>query len=100
MLLGKKPATMCHDYSQLQSFAPFIKKGVFSFFKLNTPDLGTRYCVTQKGEEWRAKKIETLYNNYDRYKNSGKTGLWHAKVGILLGYSNNEIRSFLNQFKH
>jgi len=96
MLAGKKPAAWVDDL-HIDAFKPFIKDGTFIAQDF---DYGERYSypgwvITLPGEEWRAIKLQKIYNNFKKYKNAGKENLWHARVGILLGYSNEDIRKFL-----
>lgn len=96
MLAGKKPAAWVDEFD-IDLFKPFVKDGTFISFDF---DYGERYAhpgwiITLPGEEWRAKKLQKIYNQHAEYLNAGKENAWHIKMGILLGYSNEDIRSFI-----
>ena len=55
------------------------------------------YIITLPGQEWRIKRINDLFANVNKYFAQGKKSLWHSKVGVLLGYTNNDIRTFTNE---
>ena len=98
MLAGKKPAAWA-DEIDIDAFKPYIKDGTFIAHDF---DYGDRYphpgwVITLPGEEWRAAKLQKIYNNSKKYKEAGKENLWHARVGMLLGYSNEDIRKFITQ---
>lgn len=104
MLAGKKPAAWLFDYdNEMVKFQPYIDNGTLSAIEFrykksgHFPDL-KGYVVTLPGEEWRADKLQKLYDAHDKYYNTGKEELWHARIGILLGYSNKQIHSFLASY--
>lgn len=55
------------------------------------------YVLTVPGQEWRANKLRKLFSSAiaDKYWEAQKEDLWHAKVGLLLGYTNTDVRNFM-----
>ena len=98
MLAKKKPAAWLNDLD-IDAFKPYIEDGTLIAHDF---DYGDRYphpgwVITLPGEEWRAAKLQKIYNNSKKYKEAGKENLWHARIGMLLGYSNEDIRKFIAQ---
>ena len=99
MLTGKKPAAWLYDEDfDIDEFLPYIKDGTFSAKEFDYGDKYPNlrgYVVTLPGEEWRANKLQKLFNDSEKYFKADKEALWHARVGLLLGYSNEQIRRFI-----
>ena len=61
---------------------------------------GKQLVITQPDQIWRAKKLQQLFRTANEKMSADPSyevpKLFHAQVGILLGYSNYEIRKFLN----
>lgn len=97
-LAGKKPAIIIDDW-QMEPFEKYVESGELIKFPLLMPDSPQMtweiFVLTIPGQEWRAKKIQSLYTNREQWPHE-KMGLWHSKLGILLGYTNDDIRRFIN----
>lgn len=100
LLSGRKPIALVDDW-EMAPFEPYIKNGTLEVkpFKLafHNGAAYDSYVVFLPGQERRANRLQKVYSQYDDYENAGKTDLWHSRMGILLGYSNRDIRKFLNQ---
>jgi len=97
-LAGKKPAIIIDDW-QMEPFEKYVESGELIKFPLLVPDSPEMtweiFVLTIPGQEWRAKKIQSLYVNREQWPFE-KMELWHSKLGILLGYTNDDIRRFIN----
>lgn len=94
MLHGLKPAALLDD-SDINKFRPYVEQGKFAIgeFDINWHgSLIKQYVVTQLGQEWRIKRIAKLFADRPDYDS---INLWHARLGMLLGYSNEDIKKFL-----
>lgn len=96
MLAGKKPAIMINP-EEMPHYQKYVDSGQLTKHQISLTRNYPAYVLTVPGQEWRAKKLGQLYKNSDRYFEAGKESIWHSKIGILLGYSNNEIRAFLKR---
>ena len=100
MMRGKKPMVLTEEtHWEYDAFKPLIKSGalVVVFIKKNADHFtGDSIAVCLSSQVWRGHKLREIYKNFDT---QDLTMIDHAKIGILLGYSNYEIRMFLNTLK-
>jgi hypothetical protein len=96
MLSGKKPAAIIGS-EKLPIFKPYIKdKSLVLANKFKGGGGATVYIVTLPNETWRGKQIENQFMKQRQYPiGSPETKISHAKMGLLLGYSKEDIRHFL-----
>jgi hypothetical protein len=97
MLTGKKPAAIIGS-ENLSSFKPYIKdKTLVLANKFKGGGGATVYVVTLPNEIWRGKQIEKQFMKQKQFPiGSPETKLSHVKMGLLLGYSKEDIRHFLD----
>lgn len=95
LLRGMKPAALI-DVKDLPHYQKYIDDKTLSFGKIEVIDNYPQYVLTLPGQEWRIKKLNDLYSVVDKYFDAGKQKVWHSKIGILLGYTNNDIRKFID----
>lgn len=93
LLNGTKPMAIV-DPSEIQAYQPYIEKGKLIVDVIKVFSNVTQYAVALPNEAWRIPRIRKLYS--PGVKDSMSDRLWHAKVGILLGYTNHDIRKFIN----
>lgn len=96
MLRGIKPMMLIND-DEMIDYQKYVDSGKFIKHKFIISNKYLNFALTLPGQEWRAAKLQKLYNLVDDYFAAGKENLWHARIGMLLGYSNSDIRKFLNQ---
>lgn len=104
MLAGKKPATLL-DEVELKYYEKYIVGKNFGMHRFSIriggrpgpTDAHPQVVLTLPGQEWRGPKIEKLFDRREDYWDAGKESLWHARIGMLLGYSNEDIRKFITQ---
>jgi len=96
MLSGTKPAALIGSES-IGSFKPYIKDKTLSLAaKFKGGGGATVYVVTLPNETWRGKQIENQFMKQKQFPvGSPETKTSHAKMGLLLGYSKEDIRHFL-----
>ena len=114
MILNKKPAMLTTDEDKFKLFIPYIKSKQFvhKSFSYTRDDEDIKYYIISLPEEsWRIDKIIKLL----KWRCDVKIGnedkrlreivgvkaekLYHIKIGTLLGYSKNDILSFINRIK-
>jgi hypothetical protein len=95
LLRGIKPAALI-DPEDLPRFQKYIDDKTLSVGEAEVLNKYPAYVVTLPGQEWRIKKINDLFTKADDYWDAGKQKLWHSRLGILLGYTNHDIRPFIN----
>mgnify|MGYP000562840360 CR=1 FL=1 len=100
MLAGLKPAALVSESnSDRRWLQPYIAMGRFHEQMIEeTIWRGKQYyeasyVITAIGQEWRANKLAAIYREIR--ETGSMSGFDHARVGILLGYSNREIQHFL-----
>ena len=95
-LAGKKPAILIM-LNEIEPFQKYIDNGQLTKHDITVFNDTPNYVLTVPGEEWRANKLRRLFSSAvaDKYWESGKEALWHGKVGLLLGYTNTDIRNFM-----
>lgn len=96
MLRGVKPM-MLIDADEMITYQKYVDSGKLTKHKIIIRNNFLDFALTLPGQEWRAVKLQKLYDQMDDYFAAGKENLWHARQGMLLGYSNSDIRKFLNQ---
>ena len=96
MLAGTKPAALVGSES-LPSFKPYLKDNTLSLAtKFKGGGGATVYVITLPNETWRGKQIENQFMKQKQFPiGSPETKTSHAKMGLLLGYSKEDIRHFL-----
>lgn len=96
MLAGTKPAAIIGS-EQLPSFKPYIKdKTLILATKFKGGGGATVYVVTLPNEQWRGPQVEKQFMKMKQFPiGSPETKLSHTKMGLLLGYSKEDIRHFL-----
>ena len=99
MLCGIKPAAMVdYDHPDYDALSRLAKNGTIAKTKIRYKRVNNRLYVgvafTQNNQVWRANKLAKIYKRVD--ETDEMRLIDHARVGILLGYSNKEIRYFLN----
>jgi hypothetical protein len=96
MLAGSKPAALVGS-KELNNFKPYIKDKSLSLAnKFKGGGGATVYVITLPDETWRGKQIEKQFLKQKQYPiGSPETKLSHTKMGLLLGYSKEDIRHFL-----
>lgn len=98
MMKGQKSIVLTEEaHWEYPSFEPLIKSGalVQVFIKKNPDHIaGDSIAICLSSQVWRAHKLRKIYQNFETQY---LTVLDHVKIGILLGYSNYEIRMFINQ---
>ena len=101
MLDGTKPAAIIGS-EQLSSFKPYIKDNTLSLAaKFKGGGGAIVYVVTLPNETWRGKQIENQFMQQRKFPiGSPETKTSHAKMGLLLGYSKEDIRHFLQTRFH
>lgn len=87
MLSGEKPGAMLHR-EQWAAFAPHIKAGRFIARRFEIDGHEDYMAVTQRGDLWRLNEIVKQFSGEGRD---------HVKIGLLLGYSKEAIRFFVNE---
>jgi hypothetical protein len=93
MLQGRKPVTSISTDEKYNQFLPYIKQGRFVAKKTDYDS----WIIAQPKEAWRIDKIITLVRNMRSTRDDEKpTKLYHAKLGLLFGYSKEDIKRFLN----
>lgn len=90
MLRNKKPVASIGTNKEYEKFLPYIKRKRFILKK----DITGGWLVAQPNEAWRIDKIINLFNS----KEYGPK--YHAKLGILFGYSKDDILQFIRSFKY
>ena len=92
MLQNKKPITSLSVPAEIEKFKPYIKSRRFIAKKT---DIGM--LIAQPNEAWRIKKIEDLFNISSEEVNKSPRSrfLYHAKLGLLFGYSKEDILKFI-----
>lgn len=93
MLKGLKPAAIV-SADELSNFMPYVEDGTFVSGPINGSFHGAT-IVSLPDEAWRIDRIENLYKQRNKYFEAGKKALYHARLGILLGYANEDIKRFL-----
>lgn len=93
MLQGLKPAALVPE-ERMEKFKPHIKSGkIINMGKLPAGD----FVLVLPGEEWRGRTIIKNWDNeINTELNHKDLELGEIRIGKLLGYSNSEIRHFLN----
>jgi hypothetical protein len=99
MLSGIKPAAMTDrdspDYNVLSRLA---ENGTITKTKIRDTTANDRpyvaFSFTQNDQVWRANKLAQIYKPIDQ--GGPMRRIDHVRIGILLGYSNNEIRQFID----
>ena len=96
MIAGTKPAAIIGSES-LADFKPYIKdKTLVLATKFKGGGGATVYIVTLPNEQWRGPQIEKQFMKMKQFPiGSPETKLSHTKMGLLLGYSKEDIRHFL-----
>lgn len=102
---GLKPMAMLFKiervYTVLNTCA---EQGTFTkHLVLNDTILGDSYAFCQPGQNWRGPAIKKIYDKIIQKRLAGvqnMTPMEHARIGILLGYSNYEIKQFINDIKN
>ena len=97
MLAKKKPAASVDVTDIMGKFRQAIRDGKIKVIGEFPSDRVDEYIVTLPGEEWRGRqlmKIWPMLRNADDIETEKRI---HAKIGTLLGYPKEAIRSFINQ---
>ena len=101
LLSGTKPAALIGSES-IGSCKPYIKDKTLSLAaKFRGGGGATVYVVTLPNETWRGKQIENQFMKQKQFPiGSPETKTSHANMGLLLGYSKEDIRHFLQTRFH
>ena len=96
-LAGKKPAILLQDY-EMGPFQKYVDNGQLAQLEIDVFSNSKSFVLTVPGEGWRANQLKKLFQKAiaDDYWETQNERVWHAKVGLLLGYTNTDIRQFLN----
>lgn len=97
MLAGKKPLAMMDTPFFREGWQAVVKEQGWSWcymIPMRGP-LEDTVAIALPGHEFRIKKLARVYEQC-RLKN-GMTDLDHAKIGILLGYTKEQIWAFLDK---
>lgn len=94
MLAGQKPAAFV---GSITAFKPYIKDKKISLVGKGLGFAGASvYYVTLPGEEWRGRQLINVVSKLKKLPfGSPETKPYHAKMGLLLGYSKEDIKHFL-----
>lgn len=97
-LAGKKPAILLMDY-EMGPFNKYVESGELNKIEIDVFADKKSFVLTTPSQEWRGQKLKKLFAKAiaagdEWFDKNGR--LWHTKVGILLGYSNDDIRRFIN----
>jgi hypothetical protein len=94
MLAKDKPAALV-DYDKYHAFEPYVKDGTF-ISKSYTNRIGDHdWVVVLPGEENRIPRLIALLTAPIDNLSDEAMKLYHAKLGKLLGYTNEQIRKFI-----
>lgn len=98
MLAGKKPAALL---GMTQEIKKLVKQGKIKAFK-STSHKGSQYFLTLPNEEYRAKILDKDFTKLKDFANTNNyytldAAKTHARIGKLLGYSDEEIMYFLKR---
>ena len=100
LLSGKKPIAMIEP-CRWREFSKYVENGVLNTMPIAvlrsriSKRRGTDILYFLPGEEWRAAMLQTIYNNIvneDRLMTTED----HTTIGKLLGYSDADIKTFLD----
>ena len=100
MFTGQKPAALVgndEDPEKIRKFKELKRTGRVKEFpmKFALKKDSDNWVYTLPGEEWRADEIRDIY---DEVRRTGKmTNKHHRRMGQLLGYSEDDIKAFLDQ---
>lgn len=97
MLAGKKPAALIGSQSELKKFKPYVKNGQFKLAAKDSKGFANSpiYLVTLPSEEWRGTQFLRIVQKQRELGLSPESKIWHARMGLLLGYSKEDIQHFL-----
>ena len=95
-LAGKKPAILIMR-DEIGPFQKYVDSGQLTKHDITVFNDTPNYVLTVPGEEWRANKLRKLFQSAiaNEYWAADKEALWHARVGLLLGYTNADVRNFM-----
>lgn len=102
LLINKiKPAAILQpNFLKNPELFELIKNGelkIFPFIHPNLPPNHKMVFVTQQGEEWRGNQLLKIYKSvYDQGEDRSISKKDHIKIGLLLGYSKEDIKKFID----
>lgn len=108
LITGKKPVAIINLPEDLSRLIPYIRHGKLVAKKLKYDNYSYLWSVVvaQPKEKWRIDKIIHLVNhaskvviNHISHDPKFSALRYHAKLGLLLGYSKEEVKHFLKKIK-
>jgi hypothetical protein len=94
MLAGKKPAALITSDEGFKDFLPHVVSGKFAMLPAYIFCGSYCYLFAISDQKWRIERIKKIYDN--AVKKDTMTDEDHVAIGMLLGYTEEDIKTFLS----